>query len=94
MEKEKGKYFVMELGHGVARVVPMEVYWAWYEQDERRGISPGNPTPTPCHCLGVTKEEATVFLKMMGLEDATDMWIDQARAVYTHILDSQKHNNL
>ena len=70
----KDKYFVLELGHGMARVASMTVYWAWRENHIRQGFHPDTFSSPTCHCLDVTKEEATVFLKMMGLTDVTYKW--------------------
>ena len=65
--EENNNYFVLLLASNLARVVPMAVYDLW---------KVGRIHSSDCRCLNVTKEEAHVFIKLMGYEDMTDKWFD------------------
>ncbi len=69
MEIEKDKYFVLELSGRRARVASMNVYEVF-----QSGIDTGEFIDSYCHCLNVTKEEARVLMKLMGLEDVSNLW--------------------
>lgn len=65
MEKENDYCVLRVNGSGGARVARMAVYNAW--------ITAGF-TKEECMCPNVTREEAHVFIKIMGLKDLTHLW--------------------
>ena len=68
MEKENDYcVLLVNANRNEARVASMSVLKAWVEA----GIDPSH-----CTCHNVTKEEAHVFIKIMGMKDMTYLWGD------------------